>query len=548
MAKLSARCGAITVPGLRSWHNVPPGAMASARPARLSYDLFSLMQITLATIFVIGVPFAMFFRLIMYHFYIRGGFFGDAGMIASLMWRTTIDLPMPPSVELPAGTLGHSFFYHHVAPVLWLFSAASYALPFSMPQYFACFVGLSHGLLALAVFWLLVQNHDARRGWRLAIAALTSCAFAFNGLALDIVRWPHFETFAAACLLLVFVALVLERWMVATITFLFAVATREDVGLHAFSFLFVWIALNWFRGLPWRKSRPLIGFAVAGLCCSVAALIFQHWFFPTESSFARIYLGNPPFAHLTFKLLGARLCGWLVIHAAILLPIVVTFAWAARTRDPYPLGGFLACVPWALLQFLAAFRLAGMMVGYYAYPFLAALAWPALADVIQDRRSPALVPQRFRTTSILLCVTAASLLPVGRPWNPGLINLPEAFVEQPSARQQHATDLAIAAIANARPELGKLLVAESVAALAPFSFEHNEIAGWDRGEQPNTVIYFADGFDVARLGSVPGLSWHYAIPGTMLRISTDRPCLTSRKLGIPLSELQANVSMPAASH
>ncbi len=191
-------------------------------------------QTAVAAGMVVGVPFALFYRLILFHFYVRGSFVLDTGLLASLMWHNTAAL------QVPASTGGFSFFEQHVSPVLVLVSAVSYALPLSMPQLFAAFVGLCHGLMALAVFWLLVSGYGLRRGWPLALATMASLAFAFNGLAIAIVRYPHFETFGAACLLLFFVALVLECRTIAVIAFVFAIATREDVGLHAFGFLAVW--------------------------------------------------------------------------------------------------------------------------------------------------------------------------------------------------------------------------------------------------------------------------------------------------------------------
>ena len=41
----------------------------------------------------------------------------------------------------------------------------------------------------------------------------------------------------------------------AVVAFSFAIATREDVGLHAFGFLSVWAGLNWLQGVPSRQSR-----------------------------------------------------------------------------------------------------------------------------------------------------------------------------------------------------------------------------------------------------------------------------------------------------
>ena len=482
-------------------------------------------QIALAASVVFGVPFVLFDRLILFHFYVRGSFLLDTGLLASLMWHNTAALMMPPS------TGGFSFFEQHVAPVLVLASAVSYLLPLTMPQLFAAFVGLCHGMLALAVLWLLVSGYGIRRGWPLALAALASVAFAFNGLAIAIIRYPHFETFGAACLLLFFVALVLQRRTIAVIAFLFAIATREDVGLHAFGFLAVWAGLNWLQGVPWRQSRWIIGFAIAGLGYSTTVLLVQHHAFPHSSAFVRVYLGDPPWSQVSVRLVANRLLGWVWLHCAILFPAVAAVAWSVRTHNPTIIAAYVACIPWAALHLLAVSDLAGLMFGYYAYPFLIAMAWPWLAVLIRHRQQPTATLQPVAAAAWMLGMVALSLVPVGGNFDPGRITLPEAFLRSPSATQQVLTDRAIAAIAMDRPVLGRLVVDSSVAALLPRAFPREEFAGWADGPA-DTVVFLVEGYDAKRLRAVPGLPVHAVVPGTAIRIMTDRPESTLRDIGI----------------
>ena len=484
------------------------------------------LPIPCAAIVVSAVPFVLFYRLILFHFYVRGSFPQDTGLLASLMWHSTSTL------DLPASLGGFSFFAQHVAPVLILVSAVSDVLPLTMPGLFGSFVGVCHGLLALAVFWLLVSGYGMRRGWPLALAALASAAFAFNGLAIAIVRYPHFETLAAACLLMSFVALVLGHRSIAVISFLVALATREDAGLHAFGFLTVWAGINWLRSVPWRQNIWIAGFAAAGLIYSTVALMLQHAAFPGSSSFVRVYLGDPPLAHVTAALLADRLSGWFWLHPAIILPAIATLTWSVRTRDPYIAAGYLACIPWAVLHLLAASDLAGLMVGYYAYPFLVAMAWPWLAELIRrGQETPQRTTSARRPAVCLLAMTGLSLLPIGADYDPGRISLPEAFLNPPSPAQQIKTDRGIAAIAAARTVLGKLVVDRSVAALLPLAFARDEIAGTAEGS-PDTVVFLVDGFDAVPLAANPGLPVRAAVPGTTIRIMTDRPAATLRDWAI----------------
>jgi len=482
----------------------------------------------LVAVVVFAVPYLLFDRLILYQFYLRGSFLLDSGLLAGLIWHDAATFSLPPSLG------GENFFAFHAAPLLWLLSAASELFPVSMAQWFAGFIGVCHGLLALAIFWLLVAGFGMRRGALLALAAATAVAFACNGLALAIARYPHFETFGAAGLLFCCVALVLGWPKIAAVALLVALTTREDIGLHAFAFLSVWAVANRLAGLPWRHSAWILGLALAGALASVAALVAQHLAFPGHSSFVRVYLGDPPYAHLTANLLLVRLGGWLMVHGAnILLPAIAALVWAARTRNPFVLAGYLACLPWALLHVLAASELAGWMVGYYAYPFLIAMAWPLLAVAIRRQQIAVPPTPAWAPATGLLALVALSLLPVGHDYDPGRITLPDAFWRAPSTAQQAATDRAIATIAAARPLLGRLEVDNSVAALAPFAFGRAEVATWAEGT-PDTAVRFADGFDAAKLRALPGLPRRYRVIGTELRLATNRADAVMRSLDIPL--------------
>jgi hypothetical protein len=481
----------------------------------------------LAAAVAFAVPTVLFYRLVMYHFYIRGGFVQDTGLLAALTWHNGITLQMP----LAAG--GGTFFAVHTAPVLVLLSAISDLLPASMPQMFAGFVGACHGLLALPMFWLLTAGYGTRRGWPLLLACFGAVGFASSGLAIAIARFPHFEPFGAACLLLSLVALVLQHRRIAMLAFALALATREDVGLHAFGFLSLWAIADRLRGVAWRRNAWVIGFALAGLAYSLLALLVQHLAFPGHSSFTRIYLGDPPYAHLTAALLASRLLGWPMAHGYIFIPAIAVLIWAVRTRDAFLLVGYVACVPWTLLHLLAVGPVAGWMVAYYGYPFLIAMAWPFVAGVAGRRTGPASPAPPWKPGAALLALVALSWLPAGPPYDPGRIALPDAFLVQPSAVQQSATDDAITTLAAARNELGPFMVDNSVAAIVPSEFANDELLPWAKAT-PHTALFLAEGYDADKLRGLPGLPGRYKVPGTTLRIATDRPESVLRLLGIPL--------------
>jgi hypothetical protein len=487
----------------------------------------------LAALAVFGAPFALFYNLILYHLYIQGGLFLDTGLLASLMWR------IGPSLAVPLWWYGEpSYFAVHVAPLMLLLSGVSEVLPITMPQMFACFVGTCHGLLALAIFALLVSDDVVRSGLALLLAVLASIGFASTGLALAIALFPHFELFGAACVLLSFAALAHERWTVAAICFVLALSTREDIGLHAFIFLSVWAAANWWRGVPWPRNRGIVRFAFAGLLYSVVVLVAQHWVFPAQSTFDKIYVGDPPFAHVSWQRLATRLQGWAEVHtSSIALPAVGVVVWAFLTRDPVVVLGYVACIPWAVLQLFSVSDFSGVMLGYYAYPFLVAIAWPLIAGLIRHQQQPVRPGIPGAPIFGMLALVALGLLPVGQLYNPAHIPLPKAFFFPPSAAERTRTDRAVAALAAAPPALGRLQVDSSVAALQPLAFARRDIALFGR-EPANTLAYFQDGMLAAALSARGNLPGRYHVPGTAIRIDSDRSLEAMQSLGIPLEPLQ----------
>jgi hypothetical protein len=479
--------------------------------------------IATAAMLAIGIPFVAFTNLVLFHFYARGSFVLDTGLLASLTWHSDAALTQPASLG------GGSFFGTHVSPLFLPVSALSWCLPFSMPQFFAGFVGLSHALLALAVFWLLAEGYGLRRGVGPWIAALAALGFAFSGLAIAIARYPHFETLIAAFFLLFAVAEVLGHRRLAVGFFVLGLATREDAGFHYVAILGLLVTLNVACGVPLRQQRTESSFALAALFYAIAVMAVQRLVFPDTSALARVYLGDPPLAHLSAGLIANRMLFFVVGRPYILYPALGACIWALRARNPYVVLAFAAGIPWLLLHLLAKSPLAGTLVSYYAFPFLIALAWPLLAVMRQRQRTenPGDPTSAIAGFAALL---ALSFFPAVGIHDPGQLPLPRAFWDPPSRAQQAATDRAAAAISAARPMLGRLLVDNSIAALAPHGFAQSEVpflqgngtAPSEATSSPDTVAFFAEGYDAQRLRAIAdaaGLTRRYAMPDTQIHLA-----------------------------
>jgi hypothetical protein len=471
----------------------------------------------LAGVAVFAIPFAAFTGLVLYQFYVKGSFLLDCGWFAFVMSARDLSLPNPTALG------GGSFFGTHITPVFLLTALLRRILALSDPQFFALFIGLCHALPGVGVFWALRSGFGLRGAMATAAAASVALAFAFNGLALAIVRYPHFEILIVGCAILFAVALAQRRLGIAALCLTVALATREDAGFHLFGILAVLIALNRWYGVGWREQRAELAFAGIALAYAAAAVAVQLEVATGPSALVRIYLGSPAFAHLTLAEIAERLLGYTVFRAYVVLPAAIALWWAGRTRNPYILVGYVAVVPWALLQLTAYSQIAGTLSGYYAYPFMIAAFWPLVGVLFERRRRGAGTP----AVPILAfsAMIAASFVAIGEQYNPGRFDLARGFLEPPPASRQEATDRAVAALARSKPLLGHVLVDGSVLALMPDAFRWTESVQGRGPARPDAVVYFADGYEAPvarRIAAASDLGRHYRVPGTAIRLDADR--------------------------
>lgn len=471
-----------------------------------------------AVLVVAGLPCAGFASLVLHHFYVRGGFFWDSGLLAFLLSEQDPSLPTPRIFG------GESFFATHVTPVFLFAALIRRLLPVTNPQFFAGFIGVCHALPGLGVFWLLHSGLGLRRPFGVAVAAAVAIAFSFNGLALAIARYPHFEILIAGTFILFSAALIRRQLVVAGVSFAICLATREDAGFHLFTVLFLLVLLNRCHGVPLRARRPEIAFSIIALVYSVVVLALQLTLVTGQSSFARIYLGDPPFGTLTFAVVTERLLGWLAYRTYIVLPAVIAVLWAVRACNPYIVLGYVAFLPWAIVHLTAQSDIAGTLSGYYAYPFMVASFWP-LAGVLLERRLGECRKSAALSILAFSAMIASSFTAVSRQADPGHLELPTSFLSPPSLARQALTDRAVEQLSRSKAELGAVLVDGSVLALAPDGYAYSETVWGGRTSQPDTVIYFVDGYEAEAsraLASAAGLDHHYLVPGTSIRLATDR--------------------------
>ena len=466
-----------------------------------------------------AVPFAAFTSLVLYHFYLRGSFLLDSGLLAYLAAHGGPTLPTPHVL------CGQSFFATHLTPIFLVTAQLRRWLPVYDAQFFALFIGFCHALPGIGVFSVLRSGFGLRRPAGIVLAALIGMAFSFNGLALAIARYPHFEMLIVGGAILFAVALVRRQHHIAALWFVLCLATREDAGFHLFALLFVLIALNRWQGMPWSAQRAEISFAAIALAFSLAEILVQMTVAQGQSSLVRIYLGDPPLGTLTPQIVAERLLGYLTYRTYLILPAAIAVFWAVRTRNPYIVVGYVAFLPYLLLHLTASSDLAATLSAYYAYPLMIAAFWPLLGVLLEWRRR-GVQGKAAMPVLAFAAMIAGAFVAVPRQHNPGGLEFPASLVSPPSFSRQSATERAIAELTRAKPQLGRVVVDDSVLALAPDDYDPGETSLARTREPPDTAIYFDQGYGaqaVRAMAAAAHLVRYYRVPGTSIRLAADRP-------------------------
>jgi hypothetical protein len=478
----------------------------------------SFIKITLVGGVVFVIPFLAYATNILHIFYQVGSSFHDAGWSAYLIHDADLLVHNPRFADN-----GVSWFNFHISPIFLVTSAFGYLLPLTRIEFYAAYIGISHALPGVAVFWLLVSGYRMTTPVQCSAAALLALFFSFDGLALAIAQFPHFTMFIVGTGMMFLVALVLRHFGIALFFFVLCLSTREDAGFHLFALLSLAFVLEWWRGAPEGEQRPTAVFAAIALFYSSAAVALQHALSSDHSLLVSEYLGHPFFADVTVSSMATRFLGWVMYRGYVVFPAVCALAWAIVRRNPQIILGYAAFAPWGLLHLVAARDMMGTLPSYYAFPFMFGSFWPLIGLLIQRRRSG-----EERSFLEPVCgfalLTAASFMPSPYQHNPTHIDLPADFVSPPSVARQMATDRALAQLAGAR-ELGRAIVDQSVLALVPELYRAEDVLSSGVHVDPDSVIYFADGFEstLARTTAAEaGLERVYAVPGTSIRIASNR--------------------------
>lgn len=293
------------------------------------------------------------------------------------------------------------------------------------------------------------------------LLALLSVLSAFNGVALASIGFPHPEIGIPAMLLLALASYYRQEPVRFGMFLALGLSLREDAGLHYFGLfflLFLWSCLPEKAG---GEGKPRsIYLAIGAICLAYAGLVIlaQRVFFQPEDLLSTIYLGSPPFAHVTWDVIMHKLRA----HASVLYvsaPLGLTLGIFLFRRDALLLVGFLSTVPWLVLSFFAPSFLASALTSYYSFPVIVGILWPAITYRIRGER-PAYLIDLFLVTAVstVLFVTGARWNHDNEPWK----NFGFKWIGKIQINQSAIEEL----FRNHKPS-GRLVVDDAVAALMP---------------------------------------------------------------------------------
>ncbi|MBU9575123.1 hypothetical protein [Burkholderia multivorans] len=336
------------------------------------------------------------------HFYVNGGYMLDSGWFAYLSAHST-NWPAsnPPSI-------GGTYFTTHFSPAFYVFTAlhillSAAGINVSDVSWFSITQGFWLALTASSIFVLLSSNSKSSAASNAFIAA-ASLIVAFNGVFLASIGFPHFEIAIPALLVAFFASHINGHPKTAIVLLCLGLLMREDAGLHYFGLFFLLAGYLYFaKGQLISKEIRFYSFlAVSCFAYSLLAIAIQKTYFNVgDNALARVYLGEPAFAHISLSFLQERLDFFARNRLYILAPIILAIFLSVYKRSWGLLVGVGAVLPWIIFSLLAISFQAGTLTSYYSFPVAIALFWPAIAyALLSQQKEGDLIKFRISTKDI----------------------------------------------------------------------------------------------------------------------------------------------------
>jgi len=239
--------------------------------------------------------------------------------------------------------------------------------------------------------------------------------------------------------------------------------------LLALPLLGLWLCNKWSdrRDGLGADRRTVLIFAVGSALLSVAAFAVKRAFFHEVDIIGEFYFGADPFGHLSWTVIAERARYTLLYVQYLWMPGIVLAAAALWLRDPRLIVGWIAFMPYWLVNLLSKVEGYAHMDSYRPFPFILTMVWPALialAEPAPDRRRLGITQAAVLATALVtVSGRGVELLP---PLGPA--HFTEAWLPQPETAAAPAYR-AFEARLKDNP-LGTVRASSGALALYPYSF------------------------------------------------------------------------------
>ncbi len=328
-------------------------------------------------VLVFAITFQLHYNYLINTYYHFGMAYNDGGILSQIIWRS--DWKLTP----PLFFTNYSFHGVHFTPLFSLLNVFSYVIHSHMAEYYSAFLASVYAGLGTILFGLCTHCMKPNNFWQLAALALLSVLFAFNAIVMNGIWIGHFEYAIPLAILCFMFCYVQGHKRLGVLAFILLLSIREDAGLHLIAILGL---IGVIKSIQQRSvlaaKREIKYGAIAFAYCAFAmwmSLAARSYY---SSTFQDIYSGNPPFAHITAHMLWQRATIMSTEHFYLWSSFLITAFVAYRARNPYMLVGFLAYIPWFILNWIALNPNTGHLYAYYAFPFITSLAWPLISVML----------------------------------------------------------------------------------------------------------------------------------------------------------------------
>ncbi|SOC83148.1 hypothetical protein SAMN05421890_1594 [Ensifer adhaerens] len=315
------------------------------------------------------------------HFYQTGPYLLDTG------WYVGLFRAVDPLLANPLTIGKGSYFNVHFSPIFVVLAGLRTVLDADLLSFgFWFFTGLSMLVVLAPLAIAACVQERSERLLLLPIAAAGGLAWAWSTFVGGFFGYPHPETIYGFLAPVGFVLLLRGRVVSGSILLAILLLFREDMGFHIFSFAFLcflWLKLS--RGDE-ALARRCLALSVCVFVYSLVGLFIQKHYFVADNALARIYLGNPPLAHVNLGYIWESLSSYVADKPDMAVLPLLCVALAIVFLEPIYLIGAMAVAPWVLLNSIAIAPAARTLSLYYAFPLLLTAAWPLVVSTIFARR------------------------------------------------------------------------------------------------------------------------------------------------------------------